>query len=281
MTFHASPSSIAYPDLGIEILILMDDSPWSDNPDLIHEHGFSLLIIADGLRILFDGGQSQAIFHNAAILGQNLGQTDMVVISHGHYDHTGGIERVLRESGATCFFHPAALNRRFSRRPEGMAEIGAPAELVHLLNDLPADKALHVTGRKVLFQNENITLGLTGPIPMGEAFEEPSNRFFLDSEGKTPDLIEDDLSLWISTPRGTILCAGCAHSGIVSTLKQTMEQTGSEEFLLVIGGFHLSDANEERLEHTLQALRGMRISRLIPCHCTGERAIERMGEEPG
>jgi glyoxylase-like metal-dependent hydrolase (beta-lactamase superfamily II) len=106
----------------LKITILVDNS--SSDPDLQSEHGFSLWIEADNKKILFDTGHSKLIVHNAAKLDINLGLAQYLILSHGHYDHTGAVAEIVRlNPSITIFCHPFITNQRFSRQPDGYMKL--------------------------------------------------------------------------------------------------------------------------------------------------------------
>jgi len=248
-------------------------------PGLLGEHGLALWIEVAGHRILFDTGQSRLVLANARKLGINLGDADAIILSHGHYDHTGGLAAVLRISPhPRVFTHPAALSPKFSRHPAGdIRNIGMPRAGRRLL--------LHDAG--VLRTNEwpvEVFPGfsLTGPPPRTADFEDTGGDFLADRQGQNPDLLPDDQAAFIDAPEGTVVILGCAHAGISNTLRQVRRLTGNRTIAMVIGGMHLNQADPERLDRTIAELRALNIPRLYPCHCTGFAATARLCQEfPG
>lgn len=117
------------------------------------------------------------------------------------------------------------------------------------------------------------SIGLSGPIPRHTNYEDTGGPFFLDREGTRPDPIEDDLALWIETESGLIVCAGCSHAGIVNTLDYIRSLNRGTRIRALIGGFHLKDASESRIEKTAEVLAGLHPDHVVPCHCTGNRAV--------
>jgi 7,8-dihydropterin-6-yl-methyl-4-(beta-D-ribofuranosyl)aminobenzene 5'-phosphate synthase len=134
---------------------------------------------------------------------------------------------------------------------------------------LPSDQ-VHWVNRDVWLSEH---MGLTGPVPRDTDYEDPGGAFFLDPECTRPDIIEDDQALWIKTNRGLIVCVGCSHSGIVNTLNYARRVSGQPHVRAVIGGFHLLNADSRRLELTIEALREISPEVVIPCHCTGVKAV--------
>lgn len=245
-------------------------------PGLACEHGFAVLIETDSKRILFDTGQLNALETNCRALGIDLSDIDMIVLSHGHYDHAGNLADVLRITDrAKLYLHPSALVKRYSIRNDKPKPIDMPEAAKQAIDGLPKERIMWVS------EPTRLTEGvfLTGPIPRLTTFEDTGGPFFFDPEGDQPDPIEDDLSLWIEEPEGLTVLAGCCHSGIINTLDYIESQTGPKRIATLIGGMHLSAASQERLDRTVESLAVRDIQRLIPCHCTGQAAAERFREE--
>jgi len=254
----------------IAITVLVDNQA---GPGLTTEHGFSLWIEADGRHILFDTGQGPALPMNARTLGVDLRQTGMVVLSHGHYDHTGGIPHALHVApNAHVYCHPGVVQPRYSLRNGSPKPAHMPSESMAALDRLP-EKNLHWTSETIRLSDN---IGLTGPIPRQTTFEDTGGAFFLDPETRHADPIEDDLALWIKTDQGLVVCVGCCHAGIINTLTHIKRLSGVAPIRAVIGGLHLLNADSRRLNHTLAALQTMPIETVIPCHCTGDRALDEL-----
>jgi 7,8-dihydropterin-6-yl-methyl-4-(beta-D-ribofuranosyl)aminobenzene 5'-phosphate synthase len=259
---------------GVKVKILVENRA---GEGLLAEHGLSMWIEADGKRILFDTGQG-ALEFNARILGVNLGETDTLVLSHGHYDHTGGIPMVLREArNVEIFFHPGVTHSRYAIRDGKAKAIGMPREAMTAMEKSPPER-LHPVQRPVMLSGR---IGLTGPIPRMTDFEDTGGPFFLDPGGETADPIEDDLALWIRTDDGLVVCSGCSHAGIVNTLDHVRGLAGGQRIRAVIGGLHLVEASHRRLDRTIGALRLLEPDIVVPCHCTGEKAVEALTEAFG
>jgi len=260
----------------LAITLLVDNAP--GRPGLGVEHGLSLWIEADDRRILFDTGQSDLVVRNATALGIDLRTADTIVLSHGHYDHTGGLAAVLPLCpDAEIYGHPGILVPRYSRQPDGrMKPIGAPPE---------ARSALRGTHNTVHWITRLTTLdadtGITGPIPRLTAFEDTGGAFYLDAEGKEPDPIDDDLAMWFRTRLGLVVVTGCCHAGLVNTLTYVRSLTGEITLHTVLGGFHLVNATAERIDATCDHLQSACVERIVPCHCTGDRATDRFEERFG
>jgi len=239
---------------------------------LLAEHGLSFWIELGGKKILFDTGQGYVLTRNARQLGIRLDHVDAIVLSHGHYDHTGGLAEVLKAARRPrVYTHPAAFgpkyaqNRDGTARDVGMAHIDEPevrrhAELVWVEDPMEVCPRFHVTG----------------PIPRVAGFEDTGGAFFEDPQCTTPDELMDDQAAFIDTSVGTVVLLGCAHAGVVNTLRYIQWLTHGRPIHTVMGGTHLVNAGHERMDETMAALRRLEVSRLLPCHCTGFAAAARL-----
>jgi len=158
----------------ISIAIVVDNQAVSG---FVGEHGLSLWIEADGIRVLFDTGQGVALAPNSRALGIDLGRTDIVVLSHGHYDHTGGIPHVLQKArGARIYCHPGAVHPRYSIRDGAPRPIHMPRPSVTVVNQLPDEQLYWVQAPTQLSEN----VGITGPVPRNTGYEDTGGPFYLD-----------------------------------------------------------------------------------------------------
>jgi 7,8-dihydropterin-6-yl-methyl-4-(beta-D-ribofuranosyl)aminobenzene 5'-phosphate synthase len=259
----------------IRITILVDNRA---NEGLLAEHGLSLWIEASGQRLLFDTGQGPALASNAGKLGVALHSADTLVLSHGHYDHTGGVPLVIESAPAVhVFCHPAVPTSRYSIRNGAARPIGMPESARSALERVPPER-LHWTTRPIEIAPG---IGLTGPIPRLRDYEDVGGPFFVDDEGKHSDPIDDDLALWIRTDRGLVVVVGCSHAGVINTLKYAQRLSGGSRVHAVLGGFHLGEAGETRVARTMGALTALGPDLIVPCHCTGELAVEKLRQTFG
>ena len=258
-----------------KITILVDNEAGAG---LKAEHGFALWLETGNKRILFDTGQGCTLMENARILGINPATADYLVLSHGHYDHTGGLAALHHQATQfDLYCHPGAVNPRYSIRNRIPKPLHMPREAMAALDRFPQER-LHWVQQPVVLSK---TVGLTGPITRDTIFEDTGGPFYLDQEGHRPDLIDDELALWVRTDNGLIVCVGCAHAGLINTLQQVQRLNDNMRIRAVIGGFHLLNADRRRLEQTILALRQLAPDVIIPCHCTGEDAVSTLRDAFG
>jgi 7,8-dihydropterin-6-yl-methyl-4-(beta-D-ribofuranosyl)aminobenzene 5'-phosphate synthase len=241
------------------------------------EWGLSILVEADGLRILMDTGLSFSAVHNAQLMGIDLATIDRIVLSHGHTDHTGGLREVLRRRGEVeVIAHPDIWAPKYVRR-DGKTEeqyIGIPFSRGELES---RGAHFNLVKEPVRITDHVMT---TGEIHMLSGYEEIENNLFVKEAGVLqPDRLADDLALVIDTDFGLVVILGCAHRGIINTLRYAQRLTGKELVYAVIGGTHLFLASDKRIEQTITNLKEIGIQRLGVSHCTGFHASARLAQE--
>ena len=258
----------------LKFCILIDNT---SNTGLLTEHGFAVWVECDDQVILFDTGQNventDILFKNAEALGCDLTKVNTLVLSHGHYDHTGSISEFLTiNPSVKVVCHPQALmEKRYSIYPDkAPRQIAMPEKHRLAIQALPADQVKLISKASVLFPG----IGFSGAIPRKHPLEDTGGPFFLDELKDTPDLIHDDISLWFETDQGLVILTGCCHSGLINTVQHIQYVTGEQKIAGIIGGLHLNRASEDRLQITGEALINWQPDFVIPCHCTGETAID-------
>ncbi len=235
----------------VRVVILSDNKVIALRPQgLKAEWGFSALVDD----VLFDTGQTGVAFDNLLLL--NLPMPKKIVLSHGHYDHTGGLLHFLRE-GVEIYAHPDAFLPRFYKGEY----IGIPFRKERL-----EDKA------KIVEHTEPLEIK-KGVWALGEVPREFETALLKDSfvirEGvKERDEIRDDQSLAVKTENGVLLVLGCCHSGLRNTVKWAEEVVG-DEVRFVVGGTHLISFKPEEIR---EIVRKLDLELIAPCHCTGLKA---------
>jgi 7,8-dihydropterin-6-yl-methyl-4-(beta-D-ribofuranosyl)aminobenzene 5'-phosphate synthase len=237
---------------------------------LLAEHGLAFFVEADDSRILFDTGQGDALWQNARELGVPLDRLDAIVLSHGHYDHTGALAEVLKQApAAAIYLHPAAAEPKYLRN----------ASPPHRYAGIPVAgrRSLEAASGRVVWTQapQAVTPGVTvtGEIPRRTAFEDTGGPFFRDAACETEDSVPDDQALVLETVAGVVVLLGCAHAGVVNTLERVAEIANRSQILAVAGGMHLRSASEDRLRKTADALEAFGAGTILPCHCTGANAL--------
>ncbi|MBQ0095585.1 MAG: MBL fold metallo-hydrolase [Bacteroidaceae bacterium] len=220
------------------------------------EHGLSLYIETDdGTRILFDMGQGPLFAKNAAILEKDIAAVDIAVISHGHYDHGGGLSEFLRlNSKAKVYVHRKAFEEHFSIRETGITYIG----LNRSLAEKYPDRICLCGDSCQIAPNISLFAGVEGthPRPAG-------NRLLLEADRLTPDCFRHEQNLIVCEGNKRVLFAGCAHCGIANILEYAGAVTH------VFAGFHLIKDSSNDLELLASELLSHKGCMYYTMHCTG------------
>ena len=239
-------------------------------PSFICEHGLSLLIEWKGVTILLDTGASEAFLENAELMDIDLSKLDYVVLSHGHSDHSGGV-RTLCHSTRRKFklvLNPHFFDKKFKQDGEYLRYIG---------NDIN-EEFLQIENVTTIFPMLNTFTLIEGVSILSEfdafaAFENESSDFVALRGGVyDKDLFAEEQVLAIDHPKGFVVISGCSHRGIVNICKTIKDRLQKPVYALV-GGIHLMDSSDERIERTVAFLKEEGISVLAAGHCTGAKGI--------
>jgi 7,8-dihydropterin-6-yl-methyl-4-(beta-D-ribofuranosyl)aminobenzene 5'-phosphate synthase len=245
------------------------------------EHGFSAFIETKQGNYLFDTGSGRSIVPNSLTLNKDLKSIRRIFLSHGHYDHTGGLSEVLKLKGKVdVHAHPHVFLDRIAVLKE------EDREIKRFIGIRYKKRYLESLGANFVFNTDFMEvekgLFLTGEVPRQTIFEKPDPRLFSEMDGRTThDLFLDDQSLILDTDKGLVLILGCAHSGMINIINHVINKMGKYKFHTILGGTHLDFLTPEQLEESIKSLKKMEIEKIGVSHCTGMRAAFRLQQEFG
>lgn len=261
----------------LEIFVMAEDTVLYESPYL-GQHGISLLIRATGggvtKNVLMDVGQNPTgLLYNFKTMGIDPSCIDAIVITHCHYDHTQGLVEILKATGKQdlpVVAHPSMFRLNFITSPF-LRHVGVMAG--------DSEEKIKEAGATLYLTTDPLELmpGLftTGEVKRQTDYEEVGigGLATIDEGRVRPDGMLDDLSI-VARVRGhaPVILTGCSHAGIVNIVKQVASMCGTREFENVLGGFHLVESSEERIEKTVAGLLEFPMKAIMPGHCTGFRA---------
>lgn len=239
---------------------------------LMGEHGLSFLI-EDNHCVLYDTGQGVGIINNLKLLGKNVSTIDKIIISHGHYDHTGGLMPVLGhlESPVPVYLHSDAFQDKIAyiETPDGNFEIPIGFQ--------NKKQEYEDSGAEFKFVDHFTKIDdriySIADVERPDGWKTWDVRLkYKDADSILDDPFNDDLSLLLETDSGPVVLLGCAHAGVVEILDDLSRKSGHDEFHAVIGGTHLESAPEPYLQKAMETFKKYNVKVLSTSHCTGFRA---------
>lgn len=266
----------------MKLTTLIENST-GDIPELQAEHGLSMLIEDNNSKILFDTGKTGAIVDNSKILGINLNDIDILVLSHAHYDHCGGVKKLLEtynikpkliigknffENSDKYHYSDKVTNLDFAKKI-GYTYVGIDFDKKYLENK--GIEIIEASSNGIMKISDNVFV--FSNFEKKYDFETQVSAMQYIKDGKyVTDTFEEEIALGIKTNDGLYILLGCAHPGFLNMVKTIEERTG-EKIAGIIGGTHLSEANDERINKSIEELKKMNVKVLGLSHCTGEKAV--------
>jgi 7,8-dihydropterin-6-yl-methyl-4-(beta-D-ribofuranosyl)aminobenzene 5'-phosphate synthase len=252
--------------VSIKIKILVENNVY--RRELMAEHGLALWIKYGEEEYLFDTGQGMVLLHNAEKMGIDLKRLKGVFLSHGHYDHTGGLKSILDLSPELrVYAHPGVFVPKYYQETGYLRENGMKLTREAIPGFIP------VTDLKEIGEG----LWCCNQIECNNKFSAIDPGFKIKQGNELiSDDFKDDQSLFLETRNGLVVLAGCSHVGIVNILQHIRKVTGNKHIHAVIGGMHLINASKEYIEQTIMYFKKLDFDLLVPLHCTGINAINEM-----
>ena len=252
-------------------------------PTLLAEHGLSLLLKlfkgTESHSLLMDTGRtSEGLLHNLETLKIDISEVEAVVLSHGHMDHFGSLIEILKILGHTLLIvHPDAFLPRYIELPDG----------TRAKMPLLDETAIQGTGARIIKTKSPFSLASDLAASLGEVeritdFEKAAPYLFVEREGEIePDLFPDDQGVVVNlNGKGLVVLTGCAHAGLINTIRHAQKITEVEPIYAVLGGFHLTGPRfKEVTERTIEELKRIDPAVIVPMHCTCWAAMSRIAEE--
>jgi len=253
----------------MKLTVLVDNNTIIDRYFLA-EPGVSLYIEQGGKRILLDVGYSDVFIKNAQKMNIDLRTLDYVVLSHGHLDHTWGLDPLVRlytESNIeglphkrpTTLAHPLAF---FSKTIDDLKEVGSFISRDKLSKHFAIELSKNpvwLTDRLLFLSEIERKNDFEGKKPIGSIMK-PS--------GEEPDYLYDDTALVYKSPQGLVIITGCSHSGICNIVEQAKKLCKEERVIDIVGGLHLLNPSKEQLRGTLEYMKKLNPKQMHACHCT-------------
>lgn len=259
---------------------------WTPDPERARspraEHGLSMLVRvhegSDTYAVLLDVAyEPGSVVDNAGRMGLDLTPVEAIILSHQHYDHTGGLIPVLKALNASdlpLVVHPNAFTKRGWRdpaKPDARMRQSLPTPTRDQAEAAGA-RIVEAAGPYLLCEDAIL---VTGEVPRITDFEPgmPFEWILENGEWRHDPRVLDDRSIVVRVRgKGLVVVSGCAHSGIINTVRYARELTGVDRVTAIIGGFHLTgDHAEHAIAGTVAALKEMQPELLVPSHCTGWR----------
>ncbi len=243
----------------------------TDKAGLTAEHGLSIYIEACGKKILFDAGATELMVKNAERMGIDLAAVDLAVVSHGHYDHTGGFPAFCRVNDkAPIYVHRNAFRESYELKD---GQLYGSDDGIRWTDE----EKTAMAGRLILTDGPQwITddICVTGTIQPEEGFEPTEVFYYRDEDGNiTADDMSHEQCLVLRQPEGLYVFSGCSHTGVIGALNAAKKLFPGEKVAVLAAGMHLYKASDLERRRVVEAVAAEAPERVIPVHCTGTDAI--------
>lgn len=253
--------------MGVKISIVCENTVGRPIP-ACGEHGFACLLEGPFGTWLFDTGSGSTLLNNLSVLEHDADAIEGVILSHGHYDHGGGLLPLLQKIGPRpVYAHPEIFRERFWQGQHEERNISLPQ----------SREELESAGASFLLSNDLTELApglyLSGKIHRDNSPEKGDPHLVCraaDGRGWSEDDFSDDAALAVQTPKGLLILLGCAHAGLINTIEHFRRNLKGQRIHAIVGGTHLGPASDTQFEATVAYLLQLDFDRLGVSHCTGQ-----------
>lgn len=258
-------------------IVTLIENKESDIKNLDTEHGLSIYLEADEKSFLFDTGQSGAFVDNAKKLNIDLKNLDYTIISHGHYDHSGGFKRLIEEINpkTKLYVGNGFFDKKYSLKGEKEYEYtGNPftenfLEENNISTEYINEDIVNITDNVLVFTNFN----------RDKDFENTNEDMYIKKDQKyKKDMFLDEIAIAIKTDKGLVVIVGCSHVGIINILDTIIQRTNMNIYAL-IGGTHLVREDDEKINRIIEYLKDKDIKLIGACHCTGKHGETMLSQQ--
>ena len=245
----------------LDITIICDN--YVDKPVLKAMHGFSCLVEYQGVSIILDTGQGGDFVENITQLGIHKYRIDALVLSHGHYDHTGGLKFLNRNNSYKVFAHKNIFTNHLRKQSDGYKKIGIQKE------NIPENVQFELFDEKMeIFKN----IYISGSIIKRYNITRDENLFCEINGSYEKDPFMDEIYVALETKKGLVIFTGCSHAGIENIIEDA-EEKFQRDIYGIVGGLHLFRSEMSEIEGVASYINGKNIKKIITGHCTGLEAI--------